>query len=636
MSAGSRGVGWLVAETLRTALVVGGLFILIDLAQIAALNAGSLTWAGIGWLVAVYMVPSLLGAGVLVGLVWLVRRRDPEAGVAWVRALMFAGAGAILAQEVGLRMLSPLSPWRLWVVLGVAVLALLCVLPARRLLRRVPAWVGVLALLLFVAGSYQAVLGGTHKGGTATPAATVAAGANRPNVVLVLIDTLRADHLGAYGYERPTSPNIDAFAKESVLFTRAFSQSSWTKPAMASMLTSHYPSMHQTYLEQQKLPESEVLLTQLLHAQGYATAVFSGNPWITPDYGFDKGVDYFYSIYDERFARVTLVMTALKRVSKAMGDRQRVYNRVKKIIQGDLSTTARDEVISAEAFRWLDAHKDKPFYMHLHMMSPHHPYDPPPPYDKFVPDKSIPPMKAYPKKSYFFFEKGQAISKPQLDDMVARYDGDILFADMVFGKIIAKLKADGVLDNTIVIVVADHGEEFYDHENWGHGQSIYNELINVPLILRYPPALPGGTRVDQTVMSVDILPTVLDLVGAPPKPTAAGTSLVSLAKGAAETRAPQAYSELLYKYGQARGVIDDQQKLIEMSKGEESRRELYDLKTDFHEHDDLMSKDPALAKALEGRLTEVRDWAAKHQASASEAQIDDEMSKRLKALGYMN
>jgi arylsulfatase A-like enzyme len=509
-------------------------------------------------------------------------------------------------------------------VVAVAAVALAGLLPTRRLLRRVPDWAAVVGLVLVAV----AAVGATHRSEPARPATAPAAG-DRPNVVLVLIDTLRADHLGAYGYTRPTSPNLDAFAADAVLFTRAFSQSSWTKPAMASLLTSHYPSTHQTNLEQQALPASEVLLTQLLRAQGYATAVFSGNPWITPDYGFDRGVDHFYSVYDERFARVTLFMTSLKRLAP------RVYNRAKKLVQGDLSTTARDEAISAAAFQWLDAHHGAPFYVHLHMMSPHHPYDPPPPYDRFVPDPSIPPMKGYPEKSYYFFDHGAPVSPAQLADMIARYDGDILFADTIFGRVLEKLRGLGQLDRTIVVVASDHGEEFYDHQNWGHGQSIYNELINVPLIVRYPPAMPAGTRVEQTVMLVDVVPTLLELVGAPPKPSAAGASLVPLVRGAMETRVPQAFSELVYRWGAARGVVDGAWKLIDASVGDEKRRQLFDLQTDFHERDDRLGREPSVASSLQQRLDAVRDEAAAHGATAADAPLDDEARKRLEALGYL-
>jgi arylsulfatase A-like enzyme len=628
----------MVREAVKAGVLAGLVLAAVDLGQVAWLNPASLKAAAVVWLIGLYVGAGLLGALVLFGVAALAWRAGARERVGTLRAVLLAVGGFLLAQEAALRAFSPLSAWRPWAVVGAAVVALALVPLLARLVRRVPVALAAVGLVLLAAGAVGAAHGFVAPRDEQRSAEPVTAAATgKPNVVLVLIDTLRADHLGCYGYSRPTSPHIDAFAKEGVQFLQNFSQSSWTKPATASLLTSHYPSMHQCYLEQQKLPETEVILPQMMKRAGYQTAVFSGNPWITPDYGFDRGVDHFFSTYDERFARVTLFMNTLKRLSKLFGDNAFVYNRIKMAVQGELSTTARDDVTTSEAVKWLQTHHDKPFFLYMHYMSPHHPYDPPPPYDKFVPDRSIKPVTYYPKKSYFFFEHGDPLPQKQRDDMIARYDGDILFADHAFGDLLAELKRLHVLDDSIVVLIADHGEEFYDHQNWGHGQSIYNELINVPLVIRYPAALPAGTKIGATTMSVDVVPTLLDLIGAPPLPTAAGKSLVALAKGAASDREPEAYSELIYKYGAARGVVDDQSKLIDYTKGDEHKQELYDLGTDFHEQHDLAASQPAKLDPLDKQLAEVRSWAEKRQASAAaEVQIDDEKAKRLKALGYLN
>ncbi|MCW5893541.1 MAG: sulfatase-like hydrolase/transferase [bacterium] len=626
-----RGTTGFVPEVLRTTVTVGGVLAAVDLWQVAVWNPGSLRGSGVAWLIGLYLATAFGGAVVLHALAALLGWRNAGG---WIRGLLLAGGGCILGAEAYLRTLSPTSGMRLPGVIGIAVAALVLLWPLTRLFRQPGGGLVALLVVLLGAGGVGAARGFT--GGPEAPqnAATLASG-SRPNIVLVLIDTLRADHLGTYGYSRPTSPNIDAFAADAVLFEQAFSQSSWTKPAMASLLTGHYPSMHQTNLEQQKLPESETIVTQLLRDQGYRTAVLSGNPWITPDYGFGRGVDHFYSIYDERFARVTLFMNALKRISKQTGGRNWIYNKVKLLVQGELSTTARDEVLTTEASRWLDANHDRPFYMHVHYMSPHHPYDPPPPYDKWVPDKSAKPVTYYPKKSYFPFDEGQAIPEAQREDMIARYDGDILFVDTVFQKLLGKLKSLGILDDTIVIVVADHGEEFYEHKNWGHGQGLYNELIHVPLIIRYPKAF-QPSRIGTPVMSVDILPTVLELASAPPKPTAAGRSLVPLAKGDTVPRNPQAFSELIYRFGATRSVVDDKHKLIHKQQDQRVASELYDLSTDYPEQKDLVAQDATEAAKLQSQMTDTLKWADAHKATAAEAKIDDEMGKRLKALGYLN
>jgi len=614
-----------IGVAIRTALGVGGLLALIDLAQVTALAPGSLSGRNVAVLVALYGVPALAGALVLRPVL-----RSATAGVLfWVGAFL-------LAQEAVLRALPPLSGWRTPAVVATCVGTLVVGLVATRSFggRRTPAWavgLGIIALAISGVGAMR----GFGPGGEMADRPT-AASLEKPNVLVILIDALRADHLGAYGYTRPTSPRIDAFAKEGALFLHNYSQSSWTKPATASLHTSRFPSMHQTYLEKQAVPQSERLLAEVLREAGWETAILSGNPWITPEWGFAQGVDHFFSIYDERFARVTLFMMSLKRVSKLMGNRAFLYNGVKMLVQGQLSTTARDERLNLEARRWLEEPKDRPFFLYMHYMSPHHPYDPPPPYDKWVPDRSLEPVTYYPKKSYFFFEEGERIPDAQRDDMIARYDGDILFADTVFGKLVDHLREKGLLEKTIVVIVADHGEEFYDHRNWGHGQSIYNELVHVPLIVRFPKIVPAAMRVEQAVMSVDVMPTILEVLGVRPPANLAGRSLVPIFRGE-PTKVPwEAYSELLYRYGAAHGLVQDSSKVITMNKGDDRRTELYDLATDPTEQSNVIATSP-VAPLIVRRMDELEAWASGHQAQAVEnIQVNDEMNKQLNALGYLN
>src|SRR5262249_44967549 len=151
----------------------------------------------------------------------------------------------------------------------------------------------------------------------------------------------------------------------------------------------------------------------------------------------------------------------------------------------------------------------------------------------------------------------------KLADMVGRYDGDILFVDTVFGKLLARLRELDLLERTVMIVTADHGEEFYDHQNWGHGHSVYNELLHVPLLVRYPRLLPRAAHVDAPVMSVDVMPTILDLTGTAIPPTLAGRSLLKLARGETPGWDEQPYSELIYRYGSGYALQDADKKLIE-------------------------------------------------------------------------
>jgi arylsulfatase A-like enzyme len=518
------------------------------------------------------------------------------------------------------------------VALGACVGGLLLALAARRVGRQPRALMGI-GIVLYVVGAVGATRGFRPREPPRPVDVAALASARGPNILVVLVDTLRADHLGAYGYERPTSPAIDAFAREGVQFMQAYSQSTWTKPATASLFTGRYPRQHQAYLEKAKLPESEWLLPEALRAAGYRTGVFSGNPWVTREWGFDQGVDQFVSIYDERFARVTLFMRSLKRLAKLVDDKARVYNRVKMLVQGELSTTARDPVVTQALLRWVEERRGERFFAHLHLMSPHHPYDPPPPFDRFVPDRARQPVTYYPKKSYFFFEEGEALDAGARADMVARYDGDILFVDGVFGPLIERLRALGLLDDTVVVLVSDHGEEFYDHRNWGHGQSVYNELTHVPLVIRYPPRFPAGRRIDTPVMTVDVMPTLLALAGVSPSAALAGRSLLPVVAGTGEPGG-EAYSELLYRYGEARGLVAGSQKIIHMRKDRDRRAERFDLASDPAEQRRLEATGPVATPLLE-RLDAITRWGTAHQSAAVDGDIDADMQKQLKALGYL-
>jgi arylsulfatase A-like enzyme len=619
-----------ILAAVRVALAAAGLFALVDVWQAAMLAPGSLSPATVCWLAGLYLACGAAG-GLAVGFLGAVLRLGAGRTRALAAAVVAGGGAAIVLAEVGLRQLQPLSSWRPAVTLAALVAGVAVALVARRW-RRVPAALVVLGGGLYALGGVVAT--GTLQGERAAPAHRVAGAVRGPNILVVLIDTLRADHLGAYGYERPTSPSIDAFTRESVQFLRAYSQSTWTKPATASLMTGRYPRQHQAYLEKAKLPESEILLPEALGAAGYRTAIFSGNPWVTREWGFDQGVDHFVSIYDERFARVTLFMRSLKRLAKLVDHKARAYNRVKMLVQGELTTTARDPVVTEALLGWVAERPGQPFYAHLHLMSPHHPYDPPAPYDRFVPDPAHEPVTYYPKKSYFFFEEGEPLDAAARADMIARYDGDILFVDGVFGPLIERLRAMGILDDTVVVLVSDHGEEFYDHRNWGHGQSVYEELTRVPLVIRYPPRFPPGKRVDTPVMTVDVMPTLLDLAGVPPLESLAGRSLLPLVGGSA-VGAGEAYSELLYRYGEARGLVEGSRKMIHMRKDQESRAEGYDLAADPDEQRALGAADPAAAPLLE-RLDAITTWGNAHQSAAVEGQMDPEMQKRLKALGYLD
>jgi arylsulfatase A-like enzyme len=591
----------------------------VDLWQVAVRSPGALGLAGVLWLAALYLVATAAAWLVVRG----VLRRSREAAITLVLAMGLACGAA----ESLLRALPPHASWRYVAVAGGVVGAASAAIVLARCLRAIPARPRALVLaLVLLGGALVDVASRGRDGGLVRRADD---GGGRPNLLLVVIDTLRPDHLGCYGYARATSPVLDRLAAAGIVFEHAYAQSSWTKPSTASLLTGRLPSQHQALSETARLPDAEVTIAERLRTVGYRTAALSANPWVTPEYGFDQGVDDFFSVYDERFARVTLLMQVLKRVSQATDGKMRLYNRVKYLVLGELSTTARDTRVVDEALRWLDVHAGERFFLYVHLMSPHHPYDPPPPFDRFVPDRTRRPVKNYPRKSYRFFERGETLPPADLADLVGRYDGDVLYADNELGRLLDALDRHGLTTSTAVLVTADHGEEFYDHGNWGHGQSVYDELVRVPLVLRLREG--RAVRVAAPVSHADVVPTLLALAGAPAVPSLAGRSLVSSPDG--EAPGGDALAELLYRYGEARALVHGTRKLVTLHDGDRRASFVYDLAIDPAEAHPAAPDGPvgtALARELERRLAD----AARDRSAGSEAATDSDTRTRLRDLGY--
>ena len=268
------------------------------------------------------------------------------------------------------------------------------------------------------------------------PAATL------PNILIYLIDTLRRDRLGVYGFERPVSPQIDAFAANATVYEDAVGQSTWTKPAVASMFTGVWPPVHGATGWKHKLPESLETLPEALQAVGYRTGAVVTNPNIVSDYGFARGFDDFRRI--------------LKRPSPQV-----------------------NEVV----FEWLESGgEDRPFFLYVHTMDPHAPYRPPEPWlSRFAPRTSE--MPTWTPRWRWPLE-----ALPFLLDL---YDAEIAFNDDSFGALLRRLEDLGAYDDTLIVVVSDHGEEFKEYGKWRHGANLFPATLHVPLIVKFPGQVTG-------------------------------------------------------------------------------------------------------------------------------------------------
>jgi hypothetical protein len=282
--------------------------------------------------------------------------------------------------------------------------------------RQMPRVMAAVLALTLIASGLGAVTP-TRRRAEAIPAASTD---GRPNVLLIVIDTLRADHLGVYGYERTTSPALDALAANGLLFERAFSQSSWTKPATASLLTGRCPSQHQTSSESARFPtprprsqsgcgRSDIARPCCRRIPGSARSTASIRGSTTSCRSTTSG---------SCATRSSCRSSDARRSSRAVGCSSTTREDTPSWVSSRLPIATRSS--STRRVQWLGLHGRAPFFLYLHMMSPHHPYDPPPPFDRFVPDRTHRPIKNYPRKSYRLFESGDPLAPDDLADMVAR------------------------------------------------------------------------------------------------------------------------------------------------------------------------------------------------------------------------
>jgi arylsulfatase A-like enzyme len=311
-----------------------------------------------------------------------------------------------------------------------------------------------------------------------TPTITTARDAGAPLVVVYLVDALRADHLSIYGYSRDTAPELARFAQEAVVFDQAIASSSWTKPSVASLFTSLLPRDHGCVEYYTALDPALVTLAERMHALGYATGAVVANPLIqAKNMHFDQGFDQF----------------------------------------GVPPSPLRAEQAVDAALSFVDARRGQPTFLYVHTMDTHTPYQPPPPFDRRFPP---------------FPEPGRSAAKPSdyvvpldLDRIVGQYDGAIAYGDREFGRLVRGLRERGLYDRATIVFLADHGEEFLDHGGFDHGHTVFEELVRVPLVVKYPGRREGGRRVARQVQLLDVLPTILKSQGLPVPPGIAGRPL---------------------------------------------------------------------------------------------------------------
>lgn len=383
-------------------------------------------------------------------------------------------------------------------------------------------------------------------------------GRSAPLVIVYLVDTLRADHTGPYGYGRATTPQLDAFARDAVVFEQAVAHASWTKPSVASLFTSQLPGRHGAVQLRDRLDPALVTLAEMLSAKGYSTGAALANAVIFFEgTAFEQGFDVFTGLHG-RAGRTSKDVEAALVVDTALG--------------------------------FIDARRGLPTFAYVHTMDPHVPYTPPAPFDRlFEPHPEADHPGIDPRTDF-----KEARDRERL---IAQYDGDVAYGDQEFGRFLRALKQRGLYDDALIVFTADHGEEFLDHGKWLHGRSVFDELVRVPLIVKFPGRARAGARVKQQVQEVDILPTILATLDlpVPAPPVIAGIPLQATLDGRQAAR--PALSEISHRGFVAHGLRTERDKYVQRFAPEED--ELYfDLLADPREQVDRLSTARERARIL--------------------------------------
>ncbi len=470
------------------------------------------------------------------------------------------------------------------------------------------------------------------------PLLTTSAAKNRPNVLIYMIDTLRADHTSLYGYARDTTPYMKSLGAQGLVFDDCQVQATWTKPSVASLMTSLYSFTHGIRRDDDTIPKGATTLAEKLRAAGYVTASLLTNPLAGRLSGLQRGFDY------------VLEWQAVTRHVNVKEDR-----------------ATDSAALNRALFPWLEKHRDEPFFVYAHATDPHAPYQPPAAFEAKFADPAETP--AFDRD--FFKLKKLALShggfgvnralcvKAGVDPgrfiarAVDRYDAKVLHNDWRFQQLTEKMRQLGILDNTLIVVVSDHGEEFWEHGWTGHGQSLYQELARGVLLMRHPKLIPAPRRIAEPVQLIDVMPTVLDLLGLQIPETAQGQSLLPLIKGQPfQRRGLVMTSRFAHPYSQRNellpenhidsvGELDANWKLIYREKAKEvgmNKVELYDRRSDRGDTRNVAAENP---REVDRMMTDIGKWMDRQRqvrnllGQGAKATVDQQTLDHLRSLGYL-
>jgi arylsulfatase A-like enzyme/cytochrome c-type biogenesis protein CcmH/NrfG len=396
-------------------------------------------------------------------------------------------------------------------------------------------------------------------------------------VILITIDTLRADRLTCYGYTKGKTANIDALAADGVIFQNVYAQTPITLPSHATILTGTYPMYHKVQDVVGRLRDGVPTLAEILKKNGYVTGAVVGSTVLSARWRLNRGFDF----YDDRF-------------SVREGLRQVDFDRLER----------RAEDVIAPALEWLEANSRQPFFLWVHLFDPHDPYTPPPPFSEEFRDRP--------------------------------YDGEIAYVDASLARLFEKLKASGLYDRSFIVLMSDHGESLGEHQEMHHAYFIYDATLKVPMILKFPGSRFHGTRLTNRVRTVDVAPTILQQLNIPSPPSFQGESLLAMAAGKRQGVDLPVYSETYYPK-----IHFNWSPLFSYQPGDDKyieapQSELYDTKTDKQELNNIVQSNRALAGRLKSDLQSFQGrYSTAGSQSDTSRELDPETIARLKSLGYV-
>ncbi len=415
----------------------------------------------------------------------------------------------------------------------------------------------------------------------------------KPHILLILMDTLRADHLGCYGYSRETSPNIDAMARSGMFFKNAYTVSPWTNPTIATLFTGQFPqaifppAIHKEAITQ-VLPEELNTTAELLKANGYRTIALMDHPGISAELQYDQGFDVFVKLFEK----------------------------------GNFGRWGRTDVdfVLKEFNQQIEAAHGKRVFLYLHLVYPHMPYKPVPPYDTM------------------FGAGFQKLVKKERQGIINMYDGEIRQTDELIGKINEQLRKKNLSDETYVLVTSDHGEAFWEHRRFGHGNSYFDEVLRIAMIIGTPEGKAKPIQISAPVSNIDVFPTILQLASVNIPQGTPGKSLLRFMSPAKSTELEFLFSESTSsKDIYAASCLTGNRKYIYEPNMRDVQHHLYHLSEDPAEMRNR-AIDEAAYSDLHQRLLEHQQENEKRRSGLrlKRAEPDEETKERLRALGYVD